>query len=497
MLKKIQKIRDGSEKNTQETEIVFSGGFMHKPVSVPPQFKKKKPFFQEKTQSLDLHVDLIKKVDEILTEHKKDHAVHEEFFESIVTQQSRTIPFIPTYIEPRMPLTKKVTISTFTPTRPPNMLFRSEIPQEFHVDLSLGEQSDFRFVHSLEPSTSFSNYQSVAILPESNKIVLDRVLGNVDVSVQKNSMGFLGIKKRTKDEVARLDKQKNNTEITTLKPHHSTHTHETSSAKKKKHQKKTEIEQTKKTPEEQKKELELLKQEAKIKEKMVDEKEKELKRLEIERRKKDKEEKELEKLEEKEMYIPLNPNHLVQELQIKEQEKQMRKELEKQRKDVEEEKLITLEAKQTEKLLKQKQKEMKKQEKRKEKQKRLDEKLLSKEIKKHKQAEKHHTKEPKGLKEKSTKHGFFRKKTDDLVTPERSLSPHPAKTSLVSEPSLSVVSEKHKGTKDEVSFDEDLCKVLLITDNLLAKLPDDVIESFAQSEDFSLYEKVLNKYRIK
>jgi hypothetical protein len=45
--------------------------------------------------------------------------------------------------------------------------------------------------------------------------------------------------------------------------------------------------------------------------------------------------------------------------------------------------------------------------------------------------------------------------------------------------------------------DEDLCKVLLITDNLLAKLPDDVIEAFSQSEDFSLYEKVLNKYRIK
>ncbi|MCX6666257.1 MAG: hypothetical protein NT038_09445, partial [Euryarchaeota archaeon] len=355
-------------------------------------------------------------------------------------------------------------------------------------------QSDFRFVHSLEPSTSFSNYRSVAILPESNKIVLDRVLGNVDVSVQKNSMGFLGIKKRTKDEVASLDTKKNDVEKTTLKPHHSSHVHETVSTKKKKPQKKNEIEQTKKTPEEQKKDLERLRQEAKIKEKMADETEKELKKLEIERRKKDKDEKEL---EEKEMYIPLNPNHLIHELQVKEQEKQMRKELEKQRKDVEEEKLITLEAKQTEKLLKQKQKETKKQEKLKEKQKRLDEKLLRKEIKKHKQTEKHHVKEPMVKEQKSAKHGFFRKKTDDIITPERSLSSHPTKTSPISQPSSSSLSEKHKNTKDEVSFDEDLCKVLLITDNLLSKLPDDVIEAFSQSEDFSLYEKVLNKYRIK
>ena len=36
-----------------------------------------------------------------------------------------------------------------------------------------------------------------------------------------------------------------------------------------------------------------------------------------------------------------------------------------------------------------------------------------------------------------------------------------------------------------------------LTDDLLGNLPDEVIEKFAQSEDFKLYEKVINKYKIK
>lgn len=46
-------------------------------------------------------------------------------------------------------------------------------------------------------------------------------------------------------------------------------------------------------------------------------------------------------------------------------------------------------------------------------------------------------------------------------------------------------------------IDEDVKKVLLITDELLAKLPEEVIEDFASSEDFDLYQKVMNKYNIK
>jgi hypothetical protein len=43
--------------------------------------------------------------------------------------------------------------------------------------------------------------------------------------------------------------------------------------------------------------------------------------------------------------------------------------------------------------------------------------------------------------------------------------------------------------------DTDLIKVLLLTDELLGKLPEEVIDDFVQSDDFKLYEKVLSKYK--
>lgn len=44
------------------------------------------------------------------------------------------------------------------------------------------------------------------------------------------------------------------------------------------------------------------------------------------------------------------------------------------------------------------------------------------------------------------------------------------------------------------TIDEDLKKVLKIVDDLLGNLPDDVIDKFAKSEEFKLYEKIMGKY---
>jgi hypothetical protein len=46
-------------------------------------------------------------------------------------------------------------------------------------------------------------------------------------------------------------------------------------------------------------------------------------------------------------------------------------------------------------------------------------------------------------------------------------------------------------------FDEELIKVLHMTDTLLADLPDDILTDFIESKDYKLYEKVMNKYKIK
>ena len=45
------------------------------------------------------------------------------------------------------------------------------------------------------------------------------------------------------------------------------------------------------------------------------------------------------------------------------------------------------------------------------------------------------------------------------------------------------------------NFDSDVEKLLPVIDSLLEKLPDEVIDSFAKSDDFALYEKVVKKYK--
>lgn len=57
--------------------------------------------------------------------------------------------------------------------------------------------------------------------------------------------------------------------------------------------------------------------------------------------------------------------------------------------------------------------------------------------------------------------------------------------------------DKKEVEEENPILDEDIRKVLTITDNLLENLPDEVIDKFVQSKDFELYEKIINKYRIK
>ena len=57
--------------------------------------------------------------------------------------------------------------------------------------------------------------------------------------------------------------------------------------------------------------------------------------------------------------------------------------------------------------------------------------------------------------------------------------------------------EKTDEKPEQTLLDEDVKKLLVITDNLLGDLPEEVIDKFAQSEDFKLYSKVLSRYKIK
>jgi sucrose-6-phosphate hydrolase SacC (GH32 family) len=73
------------------------------------------------------------------------------------------------------------------------------------------------------------------------------------------------------------------------------------------------------------------------------------------------------------------------------------------------------------------------------------------------------------------------------------------KTSKISkeEPKINI---KHninlkENSSEVLSMDEDVIKFLKIADDLLEKLPDNVIDDFAKSKDFEVYERVIKKYK--
>ena len=67
----------------------------------------------------------------------------------------------------------------------------------------------------------------------------------------------------------------------------------------------------------------------------------------------------------------------------------------------------------------------------------------------------------------------------------------------VTEKDKEEVHEEIKEKSEPTLLDEDIKKLLVITDDLLGKLPEEVIDEFSKSDDFKLYSKVYSKYKIK
>ena len=126
----------------------------------------------------------------------------------------------------------------------------------------------------------------------------------------------------------------------------------------------------------------------------------------------------------------------------------------------------------TDKLSKKEQKLAARQAKLEEKRQRQHEKLMEKERRKQ---EKLKSKAAKHNKNKKTKPTTKAKQTTPTAKPSRS--------------------PKKPQTTEE--YDEDLLRFLQVADTLLGQLPEDVIERFANSEDFQLYEKIMAKYHLK
>lgn len=385
----------------------------------PRPFSEKKEANKTKKNLVDFHLEIVKKIDALITEHEKEAGFEEE-------------PEAPLeeLVEIREPLKRKPEISDFKSIGQSKNIcdyldFENEL---FKAELTDKANPSFRFVRNLEEPKDIVYIKNI----ENNDVKDDdfhsRMLGGSDKANEKPTMGLAHIKVRNKEERVGFKAARNKSKRTSSpKKIETNKINEFSLVKK-------ELEETKKEIEEKKKELELAEKRAKIEAEELKEKKKE----KIERKK---EEKKLKKLELKKAKI-----------EAKERERKLR---EKTKIETKKEKLEAKMALKEEKLKR---------------------KLESK-------------KKKIGKPEKETESVLKVRKTDDKKKKEKSKSSTKGLHHFIL--------GKKEVEKENPILDEDVRRVLRLTDNLLEKLPDEVIDEFVKSDDFALYEKVISKYKIK
>ena len=341
-----------------------------------------KPFSEQKNKEenhVDLHLEVTKKIDEVIAKDKEDEQINDN--------KKITIPRIiePRIIEIREPSTRSLEMPGVQTDLGPNA--------------DIGELDNIQEFIEIEPPSNFLMENQ----PENKDGFESWMIDNQSEKDQKTfqALGPIKIRVKGKEPEEKIPTNKNN---------------ETTIAR-------IELEETKKEIERKKKELE----EALKKEK---EKELEVKKEEEEKRK-------LEKLRKLEIKKELREDKIREKLAAKKALIEKEIELKKQ-----EELKKQIELKRQEEL--KRQIELKKQEliKRKEPEEELEEEKIIQDI--------------------------FNTKV-----------------------------EKKEYDHENLTFDEDVAKLLPIIDRLFENLPEDVVDEFTKSEDFELYEKVLLKYKNK
>jgi len=356
--------------------------------------------------------------------------------EKETTSQEESEDSLEGIVEIREPRKRKLEASNFkTDIRAENISNYLNFENEpFEVELSGRADPGFKFVRNLEEPKDIVYIRDLDHL-EKNDDFHSKMLGGLDKTNQKTAMGFARIKIRNKEERTKLKDAEN-------KPRQTSSSQNIKNVREKKETKKVngftlvteELEETKKEIEEKKKELELA-------EKRATEEAEELKEKRKEKLEKEKEGKKLKKLELKKAKI-----------EAKEREKKLREK-------------TKIEAKKE----------------------KLEAKMILKEEKLKRKLES--KKKKIGKPEKEPASVLKARKTDDLKKKEKSKS---STTGL-----HHFILGKRETAEENPILDEDIIQVLRITDNLLEKLPNEVIDEFVQSEDFTLYEKVISKYKIK
>jgi len=422
----------------------------------PSPRKKKRDISQE--NPVDFHVEMVKKIDALLEKYEKERGEKDQ--ESATLQD--VVRSLEELVEIREPFERKPEMprkktdfqsnETLNTIDIENELFDIERPDRTH--------SDFRFVTGLEESKDIVRIKN----PESEHMkdgdFHNWMLSDQDKTVSNIATSFANIKVRKRRKTEKINGYTKT---------------------------KIELEKTKEKIEKKKQELEEVEQKER-------KKEKELKKKKIEKIKKEKEEEKRKKLEMKKAQKEAKTGE--QELKKKELE----------RKKKEEERLRALEAKKAERNAEIKERELEKKKREKLEKKQEEERLKALKLKKQ---EKEAIKKSR-LKEKErkleAKKAIREEKLKRKLLEEKKLKKKKVEkekkepTTILKKKTEKETTEKQHtifGKKEETNLDKEIQEVLAITDKLLENLPDKVIDKFVQSKDFELYEKVLNKYKIK
>jgi len=406
--------------------------------------------------TMDFHVDIVKKIDTLLREHEK-----KIILEELVSAQRPTLFPEEPFIEMRAPLSKKTEASMFQLEKQPDSSICKQptMPDEFKTEFFTIHNPSFKFVSTLDTTEDVLRIKK----PEDNHVEivdLGSIATEVDV-IQKESTMLLH-----KNQIKRE------------------HADESSGSKKD-----SNLSQSKKIEAIETKKLGSEKCDSDTDKQQTEEESKKGKIYYV-NSKNLQNEKKSEKYQKKHSYIPFDFEDRSQKIKLKEQkelekqriEEQKKKEKEQREREAEEKRLKSLEEKKAKREAKEKQKEEKK--------------ALLEKLKKEAKEKKIRSLEEKQAKLDKLKKEAEEKKIRSLEEKQAILE---AKKKIVhyefEEKKEDVFPKIDKVIEEPMFVNDDVIKVLLIIDDLLGELPENVIEKFAQSEDFELYKKVIVKYK--
>ena len=517
--------------------LMYNPCFLLLPIAGALFLKKPMPVKALEENTIDFHLNMIKKIDALLQKHDKETAIDEP----VPMEAARTAPPQGS-VEPRPQLERRPGhVELDLPhSQEPSFQKNRIIPEEFEADLPVGIEPEFKFVTSLDPSDTMlhllphqqdrievidlsefttddisshlttpiviadyhsrqklqkkqtkGNAQPFVVLDarvlnqkEYQDVFLSAVNQNEDIE-KKSRIFFLKDSKTKKDDFKQSYVPEDFEERARLLKEKLQQLEEQEDELDEKIQKKLQKEK------QQKRELE--ERERKQLEKVG------LQKRELEER----ERKQLEKVGlQKREFDEKERNHLEKEEHKKREfEERERKQLEK-----EEQKKRELEERERKQLEKAEEKKREHEEKVKKQLEKEREKLLKYKMKIAKSEEKKELKKDvPDISEPSTKKQFKEQQRMERINARKAI--YEERLKLKREKQMLKEQVKHreliksdeigKYTPEPAEIDSDVKKILQITDELLGELPEEVINRFMRSDEYDLYERILNKYKIR